>query len=160
MRILIIKGSALTARQLETDMITLYRNPETGSVDTYEGWDYETDDGEQRNAVDSGEVVELTDEDIDDELQDWKGERTIISLTNGTDVELCGVSVATHPASKRLYRIWWADGSAQTLFRTDEADKMADRFGFDARLVNPGCDIRIEDQDGDQTGGVVFEGWL
>ena len=37
----------------------LYMNPATGSVDTYEGWHYETSDGEPVNAVDLGEVVEV-----------------------------------------------------------------------------------------------------
>lgn len=36
-----------------------YMNIETGSVDTYDGWDYTTEDGEQVNAVDLGEVVEV-----------------------------------------------------------------------------------------------------
>ena len=36
--------------------MTLYMNIETGSVDDYDGWYYD-DNGEQVNAVDSGEVV-------------------------------------------------------------------------------------------------------
>jgi len=36
-----------------------YMNPMTGSIDTYDGWWYETEDGELVNAVDSGDVVEV-----------------------------------------------------------------------------------------------------
>lgn len=36
----------------------LYINPETGSIDTYDGWDYINDNGEKVNAVDLGEVIE------------------------------------------------------------------------------------------------------
>ena len=35
-------------------------NLETGSVDTKEGWDYENESGEVVNAVDLGEVEDLT----------------------------------------------------------------------------------------------------
>ncbi len=35
----------------------MYMNPATGSVDTYDGWWYENEDGEKVNAVDLGEVV-------------------------------------------------------------------------------------------------------
>lgn len=35
----------------------MYMNPVTGSVDTYDGWWYENEDGEKVNAVDLGEVV-------------------------------------------------------------------------------------------------------
>ena len=36
---------------------TLYMNIFTGSVDTHDGWWYETEEGETVNAVDRGEVV-------------------------------------------------------------------------------------------------------
>ena len=36
-----------------------YMNTATGSVDTYDGWDYENEDGETVNAVDLDEVVEV-----------------------------------------------------------------------------------------------------
>lgn len=37
----------------------MYMNPVTGSMDSYDGWWYETEDGKQVNAVDLGEVVEV-----------------------------------------------------------------------------------------------------
>ena len=37
----------------------MYKNVYTGSVDTREGWYYETEDGTVENAVDRGEVVEV-----------------------------------------------------------------------------------------------------
>ena len=40
-------------------MEKLYMNIETGSVDTYDGWEYENEDGKTVNAVDLGEVVEV-----------------------------------------------------------------------------------------------------
>lgn len=45
-----------------------YMNIETGSVDTHEGWWYEDEDGVEVNAVDRGEVVEVT-PDIRAEIQ-------------------------------------------------------------------------------------------
>lgn len=36
-----------------------YMNIDTGTVDTYDGWDYENEDGKIVNAVDLGEVVEV-----------------------------------------------------------------------------------------------------
>jgi hypothetical protein len=36
-----------------------YMNPETGSIDTYDGWFYKNEDGKEVNAVDLGEVVEV-----------------------------------------------------------------------------------------------------
>jgi hypothetical protein len=36
-----------------------YMNLESGSVDTYEGWSYTTEEGKEVNAVDLGEVVEV-----------------------------------------------------------------------------------------------------
>ena len=36
-----------------------YMNIETGSVDDYDGWWYEDENGEDVNAVDLGEVVEV-----------------------------------------------------------------------------------------------------
>ena len=41
-----------------------YMNEATGSVDTYENWWYEDEDGNKVNAVDKGEVVEV----------EWNGE--------------------------------------------------------------------------------------
>ena len=41
------------------DMKKMYMNPETGSVDDYDGWNYKTEDGQSVNAVDLGEVVEV-----------------------------------------------------------------------------------------------------
>ena len=38
---------------------SFYMNCSTGSVDDYDGWWYETEDGEKVNAVDRGEVVEV-----------------------------------------------------------------------------------------------------
>lgn len=40
-------------------MEKLYMNIETGSVDIYDGWEYENEVGETVNAVDLGEVVEV-----------------------------------------------------------------------------------------------------
>ena len=37
----------------------MYMNTDTGSVDSYDGWDYENGSGEQVNALDLGEVVEV-----------------------------------------------------------------------------------------------------
>lgn len=34
-----------------------YMNTKTGSIDTYDGWYYENEDGQSVNAVDRGEVV-------------------------------------------------------------------------------------------------------
>lgn len=45
----------------------MYMNIATGSVDSYEGWDYEDENGENVNAVDLGEVVEV----VKDENGDW-----------------------------------------------------------------------------------------
>jgi hypothetical protein len=44
--------------------MTQYMNEATGSVDTYDGWWYEDEDGNEVNAVDKGEVVEV----------EWNGE--------------------------------------------------------------------------------------
>ena len=38
----------------------VYMNPATGSVDTYDGWWYEDQDGNRVNAVDKGDVIEVT----------------------------------------------------------------------------------------------------
>ena len=40
-----------------------YMNIKTGSVDTYDGWYYENEDGKTVNAVDLGEVVEVQKDD-------------------------------------------------------------------------------------------------
>lgn len=37
----------------------MYMNVQTGSVDTYDGWYYTNQDGEEVNAVDLGEVAEV-----------------------------------------------------------------------------------------------------
>lgn len=37
----------------------MYMNLGTGSVDTYDGWWYDNENGEKVNAVDLGEVVEV-----------------------------------------------------------------------------------------------------
>jgi hypothetical protein len=44
----------------------MYMNPYTGSVDNYNGWNYVTEDGEQVNAVDCGEVIEVYKDDNGD----------------------------------------------------------------------------------------------
>lgn len=36
-----------------------YMNPQTGAIGTKEDWDYEDINGNTRNAVDEGEVVEV-----------------------------------------------------------------------------------------------------
>jgi hypothetical protein len=46
---------------------TQYMNTDTGSVDTYNGWWYENEDGATVNAVDLGEVVEV----VKDANGDW-----------------------------------------------------------------------------------------
>lgn len=46
----------------------MYMNPVTGSVDTYDGWWYEDENGEKRNAVDRNEVVAV----IKDKDGTWK----------------------------------------------------------------------------------------
>jgi len=38
----------------------MYMNVNTGSVDSYTGWEYENQNGEQVNAVDLNEVVEVS----------------------------------------------------------------------------------------------------
>ena len=43
----------------EIDEKTLYINVETGSTDDYNGWWYTNENGEDVNAVDLGEVVEV-----------------------------------------------------------------------------------------------------
>jgi len=35
----------------------MYMNVKTGSIDSYDGWNYDNEDGEQVNAVELGEVV-------------------------------------------------------------------------------------------------------
>ena len=47
----------------------MYMNVHTGSVDTRDGWFYETEDGEKVNAVDREEVVDVV---WDDETKYWK----------------------------------------------------------------------------------------
>jgi len=42
---------------------TMYMNPDTGSVDTYDGWYYEDENGEIVNAVDLDEVIEVIEQD-------------------------------------------------------------------------------------------------
>ena len=42
---------------------TKYMNLATGSVDTYDGWWYEDEDGVEVNAVDLGEVEEVQEDD-------------------------------------------------------------------------------------------------
>lgn len=37
----------------------MYMNVSTGSVGTYQDWDYKDEDGNRRNSVDDGEVVEV-----------------------------------------------------------------------------------------------------
>lgn len=93
------------------------------------------------------------------EFQDWANSRTIYQNGN---VDLCDEAgeVTKHSTADRLYRIWWADGSRQTVFAHDEAEDMARRFNFDADLVSPGCDFYLLDDDGERVGGVVFEGWI
>lgn len=44
---------------MEVCMEKMYMNLATGSVDTYDGWWYENEDGEKVNGVDLGEVVEV-----------------------------------------------------------------------------------------------------
>lgn len=56
-------------KQFETEhgnMEKMYMNTKTGSVDSYEGWHYESDDGNSVNAVDLGEVVEVKKNDDGD----------------------------------------------------------------------------------------------
>lgn len=45
-----------------------FMNIQTGSVDTYDGWDYEDEYGNKVNAVDLGEVIEVS---WDEENQNW-----------------------------------------------------------------------------------------
>ena len=49
-----------------------------------------------------------------------------------------------------VYRIWFEDTPIddQPRFRDDQVDEYADRFGFDASLVKPGCDIDLSDESG------------
>lgn len=44
-----------------------YMNTKTGSVDTYDGWFYVNEAGEEVNAVDLGEAIEV----IKDANGDW-----------------------------------------------------------------------------------------
>ena len=48
----------MTLLDSKTDK-TMYMNPVTGSVDTYQGWYYENTIGETVNAVDRGEVIDV-----------------------------------------------------------------------------------------------------
>lgn len=41
----------------------MYMNLATGSIDSYEGWWYEDENGCQHNAVDDGEVIEVVQDD-------------------------------------------------------------------------------------------------
>ena len=41
----------------------MYMNVETGSVDTYDSWEYEDINGETVNAVDLNEVIEVVEQD-------------------------------------------------------------------------------------------------
>ena len=52
-----------------TEKEKMYMNVETGSIDTYDGWWYEDKDGNQVNAVDRGEVVEVV---WDEDGQYWE----------------------------------------------------------------------------------------
>lgn len=50
----------------------LYMNPKTGSTGEYDDWYYTNQDGEEVNAVDLGEVVEV-DNSEDNEIHKRKG---------------------------------------------------------------------------------------
>lgn len=56
------------AKYSPTGKDAMYMNPVTGSVDTYDGWWYEDENGEKRNAVDRNEVVAV----IKDKDGTWK----------------------------------------------------------------------------------------
>jgi hypothetical protein len=45
-------------------MRTLYIDPKTGIIDDYDGWWYETPDGNTNNAVELDEVIEISKEDL------------------------------------------------------------------------------------------------
>lgn len=47
----------------------VYMEPATGSVDTYDGWWYEDENGNQVNGVDRGELVEVY---WDDDVDNWE----------------------------------------------------------------------------------------
>lgn len=49
-----------------------------------------------------------------------------------------------------MYRIWFENTSIynQPVFGDDEIAEYAERFGFDASLVKPGCDIDLSDDSG------------
>ena len=55
----IVGGNKWTKPE-EDKMEKQYMNIETGSVDDYDGWWYEDENGVEVNAVDRGEVVEVT----------------------------------------------------------------------------------------------------
>lgn len=63
--------------QGEKQMKKMYMNLKTGSVDDYEGWYYENEEGKMVNAVDLNEVIEVEwNEKIGTWVETWatKGE--------------------------------------------------------------------------------------
>lgn len=58
-------------------METKYMNVKTGSVDNYDGWFYVSDDGDEVNAVDLGEVVEV----VKDKNGNWVEPKDIPQVT-------------------------------------------------------------------------------
>tara|TARA_R100001443_G_C3231421_1_gene148486 strand:+ start:96 stop:290 length:195 start_codon:yes stop_codon:yes gene_type:complete len=58
----------------------------------------------------------------------------------------------------KLYRMWWRDGSDQTMFGEDDIGKMALRYGFDPNDLWMNGEITFTDGDGDDVGGVVTDG--
>lgn len=94
------------------------------------------------------------------EYQDWSGERTILEMPDGTDLEFCGESVNKHRSEDRLYRYWFSDGDAFGRLRwTDKTQELAAQYGLDPDMVCPGCDLAIKDEFGEDIGGLMFEGW-
>jgi hypothetical protein len=45
--------------ELESSSEPMFMNPETGSLDTHDGWNYINEQGQEVNAVDLGEVYEV-----------------------------------------------------------------------------------------------------
>lgn len=66
-----------------------FMNVETGSVDTYDGWFYENENGETVNAVDLGEVVEV----IKNQDGDWIELLKVKEMTREQVVERMGLEM-------------------------------------------------------------------
>lgn len=56
----------------DADEVAYYMNPETGSVDTYDGWWYKDENGDLQNGVDEGVLIKVNRIKGDDGLYYWE----------------------------------------------------------------------------------------